>query len=317
MRRGTERTAHGSLCGVVERNVQPPAIVSRCLEPARRSWRRATARFRVLPDFVIVGAQKAGTTSLYAYLRLHPDVLPAAAKEVHFFDTCEWDAGPEAYRAHFPLAVHRSLARRFRSPRVITGEATPYYLYHPLAAERLAATAPQAKIIILLRDPVERALSHYGHEVRAGRETEPLRKALQSEDDRLRGHEAALRAGAPPCQHLDHRNFSYRARSRYSGQVARYLELFPAGNVLVLQSEKLFSDDPRTKARLAEFLGISPLTRPFVAENVGTRSPRDPEEAAVRKLLAADLADDQAALQALAGEELRWRSLDTAVAARN
>jgi len=272
----------------------------------RRRWRRATASFRVLPDFVIVGAQKAGTTSLYSYLSSHPNVLPAASKEVHFFDTCEWDSGPDSYRSNFPAKAHMWIARRLRGAEVITGEATPYYLYHPLAAERLAATVPGAKIIILLRDPVERALSHYGHEVRGKRETLPVREAMQAEDDRLRGREAALVAGEPPCQHLEHRNFSYRQRSRYARQVARYLDLFPADHVLVLQSEKLFSDDEGAKAQLAEFLGLPPLTRPFVAENVGTRGGWDAEEASVREMLARDLAEDQKELQALLGEEFQW-----------
>jgi hypothetical protein len=311
MGRGAVGAPHGSLCVHNGGDVQPSAVVGRViqsLQPARMRWRRATARRRVLPDFVIVGAQKAGTTSLYAYLRAHPNVLPAAFKEVHFFDTCEWDAGPEAYRANFPLKVHMALARRLSRRPVITGEATPYYLYHPLAAERLAATAPDAKIIILLRDPVERALSHYWHEVRGKRETLPIREALQAEEARLRGREDALVGGEPPCQHLDHRNFSYRARSRYSAQVARYLELFPADHVLVLQSEKLFGDDPDAKAQLADFLGLPPLTRPFVAENVGTRTPRNAEEAAVREMLARDLAEDEDKLRALVGEDFRWRT---------
>jgi hypothetical protein len=309
--RGTDGTAHGRLCQFNGGDVQPSAVVGRVvhlLQPARMRWRRATAQFRVLPDFVIVGAQKAGTTSLYAYLRAHPRVLPAASKEVHFFDTCAWDAGPETYRANFPMRAHMRLARRLRGAEVITGEATPYYLYHPLAPERLAATAPDTKIIILLRDPVERTLSHYWHEVRGKRETLPVREALEAEGDRLRGREAALVAGQPPCQHLDHRNFSYRARSRYSQQVAKYLRLFPAEHVLVLQSEKLFSDDPEVKQRLAEFLGLPPLSRPFVAENVGSRSPRNAEEAAVRDMLVRDLAEDEDRLRDILGEDFRWRT---------
>jgi hypothetical protein len=282
------------------------------LQPLRRRWREATAPFRVLPDFVIVGAQKAGTTSLYAYLRAHRQVLPAAAKEVHFFDTCAWDAGPDAYRANFPLRAHMWLAHRLRRARVITGEATPYYLYHPLAAERLSVTAPNTKIVILLRDPVERTLSHYWHEVRGKRETLSVREALEAEEDRLRGRSEALAAGAPPCEHLEHRNFSYRARSRYSPQVARYLDLFPPEQILVLQSEKLFGDDPQAKARLAQFLDLPPLTRPFVAENVGTSRPKASTETDVRQLLAREMADDQQALRALLGEDLRWEDRTTA-----
>lgn len=290
---------------------QEESPVRRSVLLARRRWRLATAAGRALPDFVIVGAQKAGTTSLYAYLATHPGVLPAASKEVHFLDSCDWDLGPDAYRASFPLRWWMRLWSRLTRRRVITGEATPYYLYHPLAAERLRATAPDAKVVIVLRDPVERALSHYWHEARAGREHLSLSEALAGEGQRLSGHEEALVAGEPPCRHLEHRTFSYLDRSRYTRQVARYLELFPAEQVLVLKSEELFGDDPEVKRRLAEFLGLPELTRPFRAENVGNRAGRGEEEAAARRMLARRLADDEGALRDLLGEGFRWpRALD-------
>jgi hypothetical protein len=277
----------------------------------RLAWRRLSAPLRVLPDFVIVGAQKAGTTSLYAYLTAQPDVLPAAAKEVHFFDTCDWERGAGAYRAYFPMRARMRLHAWLRRRPSLTGEASPYYLYHPLAAERLAATVPRVKVIILLRDPVERALSHHGHEVRAGREHLPLREALEAEPHRLRGREAALRAGAPQCRHRDHQVFSYQDRSRYSRQVARYLELFPPEQVLVLKSELLFGDDGAVKRRVAEFLGLPELVGAFAAQNLGRRSARTPEEAAVRALLAEQLADDGTALRALLGETFSWPAQET------
>lgn len=272
----------------------------------RLGWRRLTAPLRVLPDFVIVGAQKAGTTSLYAYLAAQPDVLPAASKEVHFFDTCDWERGPGAYRAYFPMRARIRLRSWLRRRPSLTGEASPYYLYHPLAAERLAATVPAAKVIILLRDPVERTLSHYWHEVRGGREHLPLREALEVEPDRLRGREDALRAGAAQCRHRDHQVFSYLDRSRYSRQVARYLQLFPPEQVLVLKSELLFDDDGATKRRIGEFLGLPELLGGFAAQNLGRRRRRDPEEAAARDLLARELAEDGDALRALLGATFTW-----------
>jgi hypothetical protein len=272
----------------------------------RLGWRRLTAPLRVLPDFVIVGAQKAGTTSLYADLAAQPDVLPAASKEVHFFDTCDWERGPGAYRAYFPMRARIRLRSWLRRRPSLTGEASPYYLYHPLAAERLAATVPAAKVIILLRDPVERTLSHYWHEVRGGREHLPLREALEVEPDRLRGREDALRAGAAQCRHRDHQVFSYLDRSRYSRQVARYLQLFPPEQVLVLKSELLFDDDGATKRRIGEFLGLPELLGGFAAQNLGRRRRRDPEEAAARDLLARELAEDGDALRALLGATFTW-----------
>jgi len=294
------REARLTRCSLATKSVLAP------VDGLRRRWRRLTAPLRVLPDFVIVGAQKAGTTSLYAYLTAQPDVLPATAKEVHFFDSCEWDRGAQTYRAYFPTRARVRLRSAMRSRPTLTGEATPYYLYHPLAPERLAATAPQTKVIILLRDPVERTLSHYWHEVRGGREHLPLRAALEAEPARLRGREEALQNGAPQCRHRDHQVFSYVDRSRYSRQVGRYLALFPPEQVLVLRSELLFGDDAQTIQRVAEFLGLPRLTGRFAEKNLGRRESRNPEEAAVRGLLADALADDEAALRELLGDTFSW-----------
>lgn len=150
---------------------------------------------------------------------------------------------------------------------------------------------PGVKVIILLRDRVERALSHYWHEVRGGREHLPAGAALEAEPERLRGREVALRAGAPHCRHRDHQVFSYADRSRYSRQVAPYLEVFPAEQVLVLKSELLFGDDATVKQRIGEFLGLPQLVGPF---------------AAARTTLARELADDGVALRALLGETFTW-----------
>ena len=167
--------------------------------PVRYRARVLTAPARALPDFVILGAQKAGTTSLYAYLCAHPDVRAAARKEVHYFDL-NYARGATWYRSMFPLAA--GLARERRGGRrVLVGEASPYYLFYPLAAERAGAVVPSAQLIVLLRDPVERAWSHYRHEVKAGREPLEFEAALAAEPTRLAGADAALRAGASPEAH--------------------------------------------------------------------------------------------------------------------
>jgi hypothetical protein len=273
------------------------------LRRLRRRWRLATSRFRVLPDFVIVGAQKAGTTSLYAYLVADRHVLPASTKEAHFFDTEKWFLGPEAYRAEFPLQLTMRLTSWLRRHPVITGEATPYYLYHPAVPKRLSATAPDAKIIICLRDPVQRALSHYWHEVRAGRETEPLREALALEESRIQAHRAELARGAREDVYLPHRDASYQDRSRYSGQVARYLQYFPREQILFLKSEELFADDGAAMRELADFLGIPEPTHPFPAENVGRGGNIDAE---TFRLLEDALREDAEKLTGLVGPKFRW-----------
>ena len=108
---------------------------------ARHLWRLATAPVRTLPDFLIIGAQKSGTTFLYQLLVQHPHVKPAFVKEVHYFDL-EYRKGVNWYRSHFPLQMRNS--REY-----ITGEASPYYLFHPHAPRRASAVVPDAKLVVL------------------------------------------------------------------------------------------------------------------------------------------------------------------------
>ena len=150
-----------------------------------RVARRASADLRALPDFVIIGAQKAGTTSLWRYLVEHPQIVGPTEKEIHFFDA-RFDRGARWYRARFPLRA--SLRRGAR----LTFEASPYYLAHPFVPARVRAMLPDAKLVVLLRDPVERAWSHYRDNVARirvrvvlGRRSQPRTNACQPGRDRI------------------------------------------------------------------------------------------------------------------------------------
>ncbi len=152
-------------------------------------YRQATWRTGSLPDFIIIGAQKSGTTSLYSYLSQHPQLLPSIHKAVHFFDggldesADNFEKGEAWYRAHFQLRMHAH-ERTF--------EASPLYIFNPLAPKRIYDLVPEAKIIAVLRNPTERAISQYFHE-KGGKNRDPLsiREALREEETRLK---AAVRA---------------------------------------------------------------------------------------------------------------------------
>ena len=133
-------------------NVLPP--VQKIVGRGRLAVRMVTNRWRALPDFLIIGAQKAGTGFLHHYLTEHPAILSAAQKEIHYF-TIHYGRGPGWYRAQFPLE------RLVHPAGHMTGEASPNYIYHPRAAERANDLVPSARIIAILRDPVSRATSHF------------------------------------------------------------------------------------------------------------------------------------------------------------
>ncbi len=231
-----------SLAEVVPRIPAPARAV---LRNARWAYGTATARARPLPDFLVLGAQKAGTTALYAYLQRHPGIAGPSWKEVSFFDR-HWARGTAWYRGAFPV-------RRGR----LVGEASPSYLFHPLAPRRAASVVPQARLIALLRDPVDRAYSHYQHEVDFGREPLSVEEALDREEERLGGEVERMLAD-PRYFSRAWWDFAYVARGLYAEQLERWFEAFPRERLLVLANEDLADAPAETYARVLDFLGAPP-----------------------------------------------------------
>lgn len=203
-----------------------------------------------LPNFLIVGAAKSGTTSLAHYLRPHPQVFMAAAKELHFFDE-HYAKGLDWYREHFAGAQDATAV----------GEATPVYMYDAAAVARMAAALPDARLIAVLRDPVDRAYSHYWMNRRQGREPLTFADAIAAEPERLA-------AGPEPRSH-----FAYVDRSRYLGQLRRLAEHFSREQVHVV----LFDDlAPATRAasyaEVCRFLDIAEDARPATLDRTFNES---------------------------------------------
>jgi Sulfotransferase domain len=215
----------------------------------RADYRELTGSLRGLPSFLIIGAQRSGTTSLFNYLVQHPQVLPPLGKEVHYFDL-HYQQGIQWYRGRFPFSY------RLRGG-TLTLDASPYYLVHPLVPQRVAETLPDIRVIALLRNPVDRALSHYQHELRAGRETLSFPEAIEREAERLAGEEDRLRRD-PSYYSYNHHRFSYTWRGVYVEQLRRWEQHVPRSRILVLQSESLFQDPVSATARAQEFVGLAP-----------------------------------------------------------
>jgi hypothetical protein len=213
----------------------------------RASYRKLTGPLRGLPSVLVIGAQRSGTTSLFNYLAQHPDVLPPLGKEIHYFDL-HYARGVRWYRGRFPFS------HRLRGP-ALTLDASPYYLFHPLAPERAARLLPDVKLVAVLRNPVDRALSHYQHEVRDGRESLSFPEAIDREPDRLAGEEERLRRDSDYYSHNHHR-YAYARRGLYLEQLRRWVRHFPRSRLLVVQSEQLFREPAAVSASLYDFLGL-------------------------------------------------------------
>lgn len=203
----------------------------------------------VKPSFLIIGSQKCGTTSLYNYLIQHPNLIAASKKEIHFFST-NYDKGDEWYKTHFP----RTKAFGNKTD-VITGEATPYYIFHPHSPARVRKALPDVKIIVLLRDPVERAFSHYKHHVKLKVEPLTFADAIKAEPQRLMC-ELDKMVQNEGYDSYNLQMYSYLARGVYVDQLKRWLDYFPREQFLILQSEDFFRNPADNYLRSLEFLGL-------------------------------------------------------------
>ncbi|MEV0268562.1 MAG: sulfotransferase [Hamadaea sp.] len=284
-----------------------PEPVKRIIHAGSRSFGRLTAGSRMLPSFLICGGQRCGTTSLYRALSQHPLVLKAVLhKGVHYFDT-NYHRGPDWYRAHFPL---RRAAEKLLDEHGYPGqtfESSPYYLYHPHAAARIARDLPGVRVIVLVRDPVERAYSQHAHEVARGFELEAdFARALSLEPSRLRGQQARLTAD-PFAYSFAHQHHAYRARGEYAIALEQMAHQLGRDNILVQEAEEFFTDPKTVYERVQDFLGLPHLGFPeFEQHNARPRDTELPDE--IRAELRAHFAPHDAALTAWLGRTPAWRA---------
>lgn len=263
-------------------------------------WRRLTAAHRALPDFLIIGAQKAGTSSLFSLLGQHPDVLLPCKKEVHYFDgglqpeIDTYALGPSWYQAHFQK--HAKVTGAGRK----TFEASPQYLYSPVVAMRIARDLPDVKLIASLRNPIDRAISHYFHEVRMGREDRPIELAL----DPTSGDHPGL---DEPFIYKDprHINKSYLARGFYAVQLQRFFEHVPADRLMIVESDKITNDPAALKDILA-FLELDTTFSQFDTTRKNVNELSKPAPKKLQRRLRAFYSDANRDLFELLGRSLDW-----------
>lgn len=264
--------------------MDPRAGLSTALE--RTLGRKQARRIRghllgprhLLPDFIIIGAARSGTTHLLGQLNAHPNVL-AGPRETHFFDTHRYTYGLSWYRLRFPASRDRREAHRQGLHPVFTGESSPSYLAHPNAPARVARGVPEAKLLVLLRDPAMRAASHWAWCLRQCGETRSFREAVEAEigpptDER------GIRI--PPDKRVS--DPLVVRRGIYQPQLERWHTHVPRERLMVIQSERWFGDPQRVMAEVCEFLGLpAPAELPRVMRN--RNKPHEPYDEGVLERL--------------------------------
>jgi len=268
-------------------------------------WGAATAGTRQLPSFVLVGAQRAGTTSLFRALLSHPLIHSANYhKGVNYFDV-NYDRDFSWYQGHFPTTAYLNSRGLDTHGLPITFEASGYYMFHPCAAERMARHLPQVRILAMLRDPVERAWSAYKHELARGYETESFERALALEDERLDGEVDRMLAD-PGYHSVSHRHHAYVRRGQYAEQLTRMGQYFPADRIHVLDSESFFEQPETTYGAVLDFLGL-PQVLPAGFDRWNAR-PSSPMDESTRARLREHFAPHDRALAEMLGRDPAWLS---------
>lgn len=266
---------------------------------ARRLRGRLLGPLHLLPDFIIIGAARSGTTHLLGQLNAHPNVLQGP-RETHFFDTHRYRYGLSWYRLRFPLNKERRQAYRRGFHPVLTGESSPSYLAHPSVPARVARGLPGAKLLVLLRDPALRAASHWAWCLRQCGETRSLAEAVDAEigppgdDDGLR---------IPPDKRIG--DPLVVRRGIYQPQLERWYTHFPKDQLMVIQSERWFREPLAVMTEVCEFLDIPPREElPRVMRN--RNKPGDPFDAEAMARLREFYRPYNERLARYLGMELDW-----------
>ncbi len=267
-------------------------------------FRYATAGGRVLPDFLVIGTKRGGSSSLWELVSSHPLVARSWRKEVGYFAR-EARRGLRWYRAHFPLRATQRLMSRIRGHHCITGESDPDYLFHPAAPRLVHDLLPHAKMIAMLRNPVDRALSDYHLEVRHGLETLPLEEAIDAEAERLKGEVEKVLEN-PTYFSPDFYDHSYLARGVYVDQINAWLSHFPREQMLILKSEDYFSSTGKVFHRVQDFLGLSRWNAPEYPHANKAEYPQAVE--ATRKRLHEYFEPHNRRLYEFLGEDWGWEA---------
>ncbi len=272
-----------------------------------RLFGSATSPLRCLPDYLIIGTKRGGTTSLARWLNQHDQIAPLyPAKEtrkgMYFFDV-NYDKGLAWYKSHFPTKFAHAMKTKKAGEKLLLGDATPYYLHHPHAPKRAARIVPDAKVIALLRNPIERAFSHWVERSRQDVETLSFEEAIEAEAVRLAGEEQKM-LDEPGYTSYAHQHFSYIDQGRYARGLKRWFDAYSQDHLLVIKAEDLYESPEDTYGQVLNYLEIGHHEpKEFAAWNKKSK----PEfSSKTRSIIADALADDIKEVETLLGKKMGW-----------
>ncbi len=269
---------------------------------------KIVGRVHILPNAYIIGFQKCGTTALYTYLVEHPQIHPSFMKEVRYFDKNErYQRGLNWYRSNFPLNIQKMIYEWSNKKKFVSIDASPSYVDHPHAKNRIAKIAPDAKFIVMIRNPIDRAYSHHNMNFnKVHRITDDLSfdEAIKQEKSRIDGEYERMEDDET-YDSKEYFRYAYAHRGLYARRLKDWLTEFP-GQVLVLESDLLVNDRQETFDRVTDFLGIDRhKLRDTVARNVGDYR-RGKIDEAIRKYLVEYYRKPNEELYSLLGRNLGW-----------
>jgi len=289
-------------------------ILGRKLEKHRKLHKFSTSLFlkycsltgplHVLPDFLIIGFVKCGTTSLYEYLLQHPSIYPPAGKEIDYFDRL-YEKGINWYKVNFPLKLNSSIVKNLVGKNFTTGEASPRYIEHPYALDRIKKTIPHAKFIILLRNPIDRAFSQYNQNLNNGYEYLSFEDAIKLEKERTKGRYEKMQSDKTYYS-WDYDLFAYQEHGIYVDKIKRWVDTFSKDQFLILQSEEFLKNTSVVYNKVLKFLNLpkwEPVDYKLYKQQVYKKQKIDP---VLRKQLEEYFKPHNERLNKLLGTNFHW-----------
>jgi hypothetical protein len=235
---------------------------------AKKLRRAITSEKRIYPSFIIFGSTRTGTTSLYEYLENHPSILPPIKKEIGFFNYA-YHTNPKWYKMYFPTTNEKQKVENIKKNKIITGESTPSYFIDPRVPKRIFSLLPKIKLVALLRNPVDRAISHYQLNVSIGVEKLSFEDAVKNESKRILPSLKILEKDKPKGENSlsyffrmlsfqpeNYFKFSYLNSGCYYDHLKNWYDIFPQDQILVIKSEDFFENPNKIFQKIQRFLDL-------------------------------------------------------------